>query len=196
MLEELGVVNMYGNYYKFKNLNDAVNLMGYKSHVIDGFNNTEEYIYEYIKGSPIKRWIFSGSAHSVIDNNSTQVPLKITKLENKKFFLICYSMESIYHQLNYKISQRYINKKETFNLKINDDKITHYLFKDINNSINLCRNHKWYFSNKEIKEPIYHIASYNKEIMIGSYENSILVQFHPERNAIGRKMLLNWLETN
>jgi GMP synthase-like glutamine amidotransferase len=193
-MSEVGVVNMYGNDYKCKNLIKGVNLIGYIPHTLDGFKNTEEYIYEYIKASPIKHWIFSGSAHQVIHKESTQVPLKLLELENKKFFFICYSMESIYHQLKYKISERYVNKKETFNLKIDDDKISHYLFKGLTSPINFHRNHKWYFSNKEIKEPINHIASYKREIMIGTYKNSTLVQFHPERNAVGRKLIMNWIE--
>ena len=105
-------------------------------------------------------------------------------------------MESIYHQLKYKISERYVNKKEIFDLKIDDNKKSLDLFKGLANPLKIHRNHKWYFSNKEIKEPINHIASYKKEIMIGTYKNSTLVQFHPERNAIGRKLMLNWIETN
>ena len=193
---EVGIVNMYGNNYKCKNLINAINLIGYIPHIIDGFKNTEEYVYEYIKTSSIKHWIFSGSAHAVILKESTQVPLKVLDLEDKRCFFICYSMESIYHQLKYKISERYVNKKEIFDLKIDDNKKSLDLFKGLANPLKIHRNHKWYFSNKEIKEPINHIASYKKEIMIGTYKNSTLVQFHPERNIIGRKLMLNWIETN
>jgi GMP synthase-like glutamine amidotransferase len=193
---EVGIVNMYGNNYKCKNLIIAINLIGYLPHIIDGFKNTEEYVYEYIKKSSIKHWIFSGSAHTVILKESTQVPLKVLDLEDKRCFFICYSMESIYHQLKYKIIERYVNKKEIIHLKIDDDKISLDLFKGLTSPLKIHRNHKWYFSNKEINEPICHIASYKKEIMIGTYKNSILVQFHPERNIIGRKLMLNWIETN
>jgi GMP synthase-like glutamine amidotransferase len=193
---EVGIVNMYGNNYKCKNLIKAINLIGYIPHTIDGFKNTEEYVYEYIKASPIKHWVFSGSAHTIILKESTQVPLKVLDLEDKRCFFICYSMESIYHQLKYKISERYVNKKEIFYLKIDDDKMSHNLFKGLTNPLYIYRNHKWYFSNKEIKEPINHIASYKKEIMLGTFKNSTLVQFHPERNAIGRKLMLNWIETS
>jgi anthranilate/para-aminobenzoate synthase component II len=127
---------------------------------------------------------------------STQVPLKVLDLEDKRCFFICYSMESIYYQLKYNISERYVNKKEIFYLKIDDDKMSHNLFKGLTNPLYIYRNHKWYFSNKEIKEPINHIASYKKEIMLGTFKNSTLVQFHPERNAIGRKLMLNWIETS
>jgi GMP synthase-like glutamine amidotransferase len=101
--------------------------------------------------SNIKKWIFSGSAHTVIYNDSPKVPMEIFNIPDKQFLLICYSMESVLHQLKVgEIKKRYENKKEKFRLKINTKLVKElnleYLFYGLKNTLHLYRNHHWYFN--------------------------------------------------
>ena len=57
------------------------------------FTTTIE-VFDKIKESNIKYWIFTGSAATVIMNDSPQIPIEIFDLADKEFLMICYSMES------------------------------------------------------------------------------------------------------
>jgi len=176
----------------FKYLVNAISLFGYKSHILDGVHMSKTEVYDFISKSPIHVWIFSGGDHTVIEKESPQVSLKLLQLKDKRFMFICYSMESILYQMEYPIKKRAINKKEYFNQTISSQ-VKSYLFNNISFPMKLRRNHRWYFSSKDIVKPVELIASYNGEAMIATYKNAVLVQFHPERSADGKKLLWNFL---
>lgn len=175
---EVGLVNMYDDLTNFKKLVKSIESLGYKPHIIDG--KSSEEVYDYIKGSSIKHWIFSGSDIAIVEKGSPQVPMKLFKL-NKKFMCLCYSMESVIVQLGYTLKDRKVNITENFNL-------------DLGITIKAHRNHRWYFDSDAIyKKPLYPIASYKGELMIALYKNAVLIQFHPERTADGKKLIEAWL---
>ena len=169
---------MYNTEAKCRPLIHSIQSLGYKTTVLDGFHND---VYDCVKGSPIEHWICSGGDSYVILESSPQLPMKLFSLK-KKFLCICYSMESVIHQLGYPIMKRFENKKEMFNLDVSG------------NILKVRRNHRWYFkSSVPLRKPLYSIASYNGELMIASYKNALLMQFHPERSADGKKLIMNWI---
>ena len=185
----IGVVNMYGHQKNFHYLVDTLSNLGYKPHILDGL---DKGVYNYISNSPIHLWIFSGGDHTVIEKESPQVSLKLLQLKDKRFMFICYSMESILHQMGYLIKKRTTHKKEYFNQTI-ASQVKSDLFRDIRFPMKFWRNHYWYFSSKDIVKPVDLLTSYNGEAMIATYKNAVLVQFHPERSADGKKLLWNFI---
>jgi len=195
---EIGIVSLSPNIKNIQYVTDSIILLGYTPYVLDLVHSTKEKIYYIIKRSKIKYWIFTGSPLCVVDRKSTQIPIEIYKLQNKKFMMICYSLESIVYQFKLPISIRYNLKKEIFDLDINTKNINDknkYLFQDINQPMRLWRNHYGYLSSKINIEPFEEISNYNGECMILSYKNSILVQFHPERTKDGIQFMSNWLKS-
>lgn len=189
----------------------CIKKLGYTPYIVD--YTTSDKIFEEIIKSNIKHWIFSGSPHMVIDSTSPIVPLNILNLKDKKFMLICYSMESILYQLDFPVIKRYENKKEKFRLKLDVKKIEK--IKKINILYNLRikpglrrgriqfyrlrlkRNHHYYIPSNVIdykKYPNMHlVSSYRKESMMIFYNNTIMVQFHPERTLDGYILINNWI---
>jgi len=188
---EIGIVSLYPNIKDIKYIVNAINMLGYSPYVLDLVRSTNRNIYNIIKKSNIKYWIFSGSPSMVIDRTSPQVPLEIYNLADKEFMLICYSMESVMYQMDIPISFRRQNKKEVIKLDINH--INHYIVKYSYSYINVWRNHYGYISSIINKSPFIELASYQGESMILLYKNSILVQFHPERTVDGLILIYNWI---
>jgi len=164
------------------------------------FTTTNDVLIK-IKNSNIKYWIFSGSAHTVIMDNSPQIPIEIFDIPDKEFLMICYSMESTLFQNKYQLKKRYQNKNEEFKLKINMDLVKklnkEYIFNGLTDKLSLQRNHHWYIpsllrntkNNKLFKE----VASYRGESMMIFFKNAILVQYHPERTTDGKILIKNWI---
>ena len=172
---------------------DSLISLGYKPDVIDGFIMGKQAIYEHIRDSPIKLWVFSGGDSYVIHGDSPQVSLKMLNLKDKRFMLICYSMESVLYQMNIPIVDRGINKKEFFNQTIPSQSKNHYLFEGIKTPMRSRRNHHWYFRKEDIKAPVELLASYNGEAMIAAYKNMVMIQYHPEGSVDGKKIIGNWI---
>jgi GMP synthase-like glutamine amidotransferase len=138
-------------------------------------------IYNEIRGSKIKHWIFSGSPHQVSES-SLQVPLDILTLP-MKFLLICYSMESFLVALGLPLVKRYALKREYFSLDIPDYPQQYY-----------WRNHYFYTPAREMVHPhLQLLAKYGREAMLAKYKNCTLVQFHPEKSRDGRHFIQEWL---
>ena len=159
--------------------------MGHRPHIIHGYSAKQEDIFSYIKKSSIRYWICSGSATTVNEPGSPQIPIELLSMKGKKFMMICYSMESILFQLGVKIHKRNVYKKELFRLAIPDDY-------GVKNPMVARRNHWWYFSPRSVPGLI---AEYDGEAMIAKYKNAILVQFHPEKTPDGKKFIAHWLTT-
>ncbi len=183
----IGIINYYPTLSGTKYLTHAMDLLGYKYQVY-----SHENIFQRIKQSSITHWIFSGSPTSVCKEDSPQIPMEIYKLKDKKYMMICYSMESILLQLGYPIRERYENRREYFTIQLPSAIRSLYLFKGIQSPIYLQRNHLRYIPASSLDG----ILSYNGEAMIALYKNSVLIQFHPEKTSDGRKMILNWLQSN
>lgn len=178
---EIGIVSLCSNIKYIKYVVNSVKVLGYTPYILDLYHGDKLKIFYIIKRSKISNWIFTGSSCSVIDKNAPQIPLDIYKLHDKKYMMICYSLESIAYQLKLPISFRQDNKKELFELQINNKKMK------------LWRNHYGYLSSDINIEPLQHIKSYNGECMILHYKNSILLQFHPERTRDGIEFIYKWI---
>jgi len=191
----IGVVNMTGTREGIKYIIEALTDLEYIPIIFD--YTTEEDIFNIISMSNIKNWIFSGSPHMVIDTNVPIVPLEIFNLSDKKFMLICYSMESVLYQLGFPVKKRFENKKEKFILTIDMKKVNNInktnIFTGLSNKLIMRRNHHYYIPSNIIDNNMELVSSYRKESMLIFYRNSILVQFHPERTPDGYKIIKNWI---
>ena len=198
---DIGIVSLYRNIKDIQKLDDAIKTLGYNTYVLDLAHSTKNKIYQIIKHSYIKHWIFSGSPYLVIDRISPQIPLELFKLTTKKYMFICYSLESVMYQLKYPISIRQELKRELFDLEVDDIKLkltqTQHLFDNINFPMKVWRNHYGYLSSHLIQRENNHITklvSYKGECMILLYKNSILIQYHPERTKDGIQLIDNWIK--
>jgi hypothetical protein len=166
--------------------------MGHAPFVLDAVPLSSSELLRAIDRSPIRHWIFSGSRYHIHHDGVPVVPMELLKTE-KRFLMICYSMESVLVQLGFPIRERYINRKETFNLSIPKEYQTHPLFKGIPSSMRGWRDHRYYFPRDVLTPPVYLLSSYNGEAMIATYKNAVLIQYHPEKTKDGRQLLENWI---
>jgi GMP synthase-like glutamine amidotransferase len=171
---------------------DAVEELGATPHIINGTTLSEQELLTTIQRSPIRHWILSGSRYNIHHPGVPVVPMELFKTD-KRFLMICYSMESVLVQLGFPIRERYINRKESFNLSIPKEYQTHPLFKGIPSSMRGWRDHRYYFPRDVLTPPVYLLSSYNGEAMIATYKNAVLIQYHPEKTKDGRQLLENWL---
>lgn len=186
---------MYSKEDGCKYIAEALTILGHTAHVINGFKENECDVYTYIKKSPIKHWIFSGSACYVKDPKSKQVPLGLLALKEKCFMMICYSMESVLVGLGYPLSNRIKRRRELFYFTVPPAVRSQGLFTDMPIRTVMLRNHLQYFVSRRIGPPVNLMASYHGEAMMLSYKNSLLVQFHPEKTIDGILLIKNWLVT-
>jgi GMP synthase-like glutamine amidotransferase len=187
----IGIVNMHKDAIDIQRLIQAVTAMGYSPYILNGTTANQQVLFHRIQKSPIRHWIFSGSRYAVL-HMEHQVPMALLETD-KKFMMICYSMQSILVQLDVPIKRRYIRRTEPFHLTVPREHKDHPLFKGIPSPMNVWRDHQWYFSKADIPSPVKLLASYNGEVMIATYKNAVLVQHHPERTADGKRFLENWL---
>jgi len=195
---EVGVLDMFpgerGSWYIIRALFE----LGYNPVVLnmDTVVAKKQSLAKLIGRSGIKHWIFSGSPQRVHNASSVQIPLNCLAFKDKEFLLICYSMESVLNQLKFEVRERFENKKEYFNLHIQQTKAyiygKSYLFKGISNPMYCWRNHRWYTPALR-DEPLVELASYRGELMMAFYKNLLFTQFHPERSYDGKKFMRNWL---
>ena len=189
---KIGIINMHKNRIDINALVDAIKELGAIPYIINGTTLSEQELSNTIQRSPIRHWIFSGSRYHIHQEGVPTVPLELLKTE-KRFLMICYSMESVLVQLGFPIRERYINRKETFNLSVPKEYQTHPLFKGIPSSMRGWRDHRFYFPRDVLTPPVYLLSSYNGEAMIATYRNAVLIQYHPEKTKEGRQLLENWL---
>ena len=193
---KIGIVNMTGFPEGIKYVIKSIIDLGHQPIIFEYTTSNE--ILNKIMLSDIKKWIFSGSPHMVIDTTSPVVPLEIFNLKHKQFILICYSMDSVLYQFGLPIKKRYENKEENFNLIINKKKIEEIQKQDIfiglPMKLRLRRNHHYYIPNNFKKyNNLELVSSYRRESMLLFYKNAILLQFHPERTSDGYKIIANWI---
>ena len=192
---KIGIINMYKNRIDINALVDTIKELGAIPYIINGTTLSEQELSNTIQRSPIRHWIFSGSRYHIHQEGVPTVPLELLKTENtnKRFLMICFSMESVLVQLGFPIRERYINRKEFFHLSIPKEYQTHPLFKGLPSSMRGWRDHRYYFPRDVLTPPVYLLSSYNGEAMIATYRNAVLTQYHPEKTKDGRQLLENWV---
>lgn len=172
---QVGVIDFYYPRKGISPLLESLTKLGYTAKVISG----ESVSLKQIQESPIKKWIMSG-AHRNALTDEYQVPQQITKLKDKEFLLICYSMESFLHQMGYPIFCRKENKKENILLKFPEE-------------LKVFRNHYCYVPTFKLDSRINLINSYRGETMTALYKNITMTQWHPEKSVDGNEFLKKWL---
>jgi GMP synthase-like glutamine amidotransferase len=174
---------------------DAVEELGAIPHIMNATTLSEQELLTTIQRSPIRHWIFSGSRYHIHQEGVPVVPMELFKTEKteKRFLMICYSMESVLAQLGFPIQERYINRRGPFNLTVPKENQEHPLFKGIPSPMRVWRLHKFYFPRTVLRAPVHLLASYNGEAMVATYKNAVLVQYHPEKTKDGRQLIENWL---
>jgi len=188
----IGIVNMDKDRIYINPLVDAVEELGAIPYIINGTILSEQELLTTIQRSPIRHWIFSGSRYHIHQEGVPIVPMELFKTD-KRFLMICYSMESVLVQLGFPIQERYINRKGPFNLTVPKENQSHPLFKGIPNPMRVWRLHQFYFPRTVLIPPVHLLASYNGEAMVATYKNAVLVQHHPEKTKDGRQFLENWV---
>jgi GMP synthase-like glutamine amidotransferase len=191
-LMRIGIVNMHKDRIDITSLLEAVKELGCSPFILDAVPLSSIELLRAIQHSPIRHWIFSGSRYHIHHEGVPIVPMELFKTE-KRFLMICYSMESVLVQLGIPIQERYINRRGPFNLTVPKENQEHPLFKGIPSPMRVWRLHKFYFPRTVLKAPVHLLASYNGEAMVATYKNAVLVQYHPEKTAQGRQLLQNWL---
>lgn len=179
----VGIVNLYrqplGALYIFQ----AILALGHTPLLLQ-YNEPE--LYSKIQESNITHWIFSGSNHTVTRRNSPQISLKKLLLppQNaaKRFFCICYSMESVLLQLGHRIVRRPTGLKREIIPLLLRGKV-----------IRVWRNHRYFTPSLPDHSQAHEVASYNGESMMVTYKNITMTQFHPERTPDGYRILDAWL---
>ena len=165
-----------------------------------------------IVNSDITHWILTGSERYPYDSDAPRVPIELFSVKNKRFMLICYSMESALFEMGYTISTRPKPICEFFLHNFDHKKFTkkqtkkcNYrasnLIQSISTPVSLYRNHRVFITVDEFqqssREPCNNmnlLSEYNKEVMTVNYKNAIMVQWHPEKTPDGIIFLKNWLE--
>jgi len=175
----IGLVNMYPNSDQ-KKFRDTLHSLHCSVSFLDATKTTKENVFKTIQTSKIRNWIFTGSPLNVTDDNTYHVPLELLDLKDKAFFFICYSMESVLHQLGYPIVKRDVEKTEYFILEHSTELLKQpaYVF----------RNHHYYCPSSAIQA----LSEYNGEAMIVVYKNALMTQFHPEKTADGLDMIQSY----
>ena len=174
----VGIVNFYKSKTDYiNNLCDALKFIGYNIVVI----NYKDDWFNIIKSSHIRKWFLSGSSFSVLDNKSPQIRKEILYLTSKRFFLVCYSMESFLFNMGCNLIKRKKYISESIILNMN------------NNKLDVFRNHQYYIEPESLKPGMKLIAIYNDETMTVKYKNIMMTQWHPENSIDGIKILNHWL---
>jgi GMP synthase-like glutamine amidotransferase len=172
----IGIVDFSKRPKKNDSLQEALKILGNDIFVV---HHADDW-FNIVKSSRIKHWIMTGSAYDVFGNKSPQIDTRITQLVNKRFLLICYSMESFLLQMGCKLSRRE-RTKETFMLNDNGA-----LF-------NAWRNHNTFIPTDGLQPGIRLLAEYKNETMTAKYKNILMTQWHPEKTDDGIIFLSNWL---
>ena len=184
----IGIVDMYVQKLE-RGISDILRDNGYQTVVLDAMKMTGQAVAQSIARSTINRWIFTGSNGNVHDDDAPVVPLEIVTMP-KSFLLICYSMESILYQMDKHILvKRPEVRREEF--KMERPMALSALFHKVQPLMSLQRNHRYYIETGTMQQGC-EIASHQGEVMIGLYENCVLVQYHPERTPDGLLMIKNW----
>ena len=164
--------------YKLRHyLPNALASIGCDITVID---SDDDYI-DIIKHSPITHWIFTGSDYDVMKKTTPKLSLDILNIRNKRFLLVCYSMESVLQQLGCHLIKRPNAMKGRFDLIMNGVKIEAY------------RNHYTYVVPESIKRGMRLLATYKGDTMNVSYKNLMMTQWHPEITEDGIVFMKEWL---
>jgi GMP synthase-like glutamine amidotransferase len=166
-------------------------MMGGTPFILDGTILSEHEILHRVQKSPIKRWIFSGSDHTVLDQDHLQVPMALLNTD-KKFMMICYAMQSILYQLGIPIKRRHVNRYEEIHMTIPKEHRTNPLLKNVSNPMTSWRDHQWYFSKVDIPPSVTVLASYRGEAMIATYKNAVLHHLLLEKTLDGLEFFKNW----
>lgn len=171
---KVGLVNLYTKSKGITYLRDSLQILELD---IDEYSIHNPNLISIMKSSKITHWIFSGSDSDVENPKSPQIPLDMFHIPNKKFLLICYSMESLLFQLQFPILRR--TKKAKGFIQLHD--------------MLVWRNHYSYTPSNTIHSPVKALESYKGDLMTATYKNALLTQWHPERSPDGILFLLKWL---
>lgn len=156
---------------------------------IEMYDYTENH-YEIMRKSTIIHWIFTGSPMDVTKDDAPQLDTRILRMEGKRVFLICYSMESILYQLGCKLVKRERNRKRIFFMDI---LYNNYLTTGLRSPIRAWRNHETYIPVSSLKPSIKLQMMFEGEVMTCFYKNATMTQWHPEHGDDGNRFLINWL---
>lgn len=167
----IGLLNMYKNVDDARHIREALSFFG----KVDEIQYSESWAFD-IEKSTATHWFVSGSDSNVYDDNAPRLDIRMIFLP-KKFFLICYSMQSfLHHVLKQDIFQFYLMK-----------------FIEEDNGTLLWRNHSWGF--KSLSHPLTSIETFADGIVKKcSFLNLTMRQYHPERTVDGLLEMKQFLE--
>ena len=134
-----------------------------------------------IRNSRIKHWFLTGSAYDVLQPGTPQITTDLLTMTDKRFFLICYSMESLLLHLGCRLIKRPKSARERFSLLMRGKQIDAW------------RNHYTYVVPDSLKSGMRCLATYDGETMTVEYKNTMMTQWHPEKTEDGVRFIHQWL---
>ena len=180
----IGVVNFNkDNSIPIKLITELAN-RGYAVYMIHHY---DDYVNIIKKMDEITYWFFSGSEFMPNHNKSPQLDKEILKIKDKKFMMVCYSMEIFCKLLEMKL--------DNYNDSIKKISKFHDAF--LGKTIEGWRNHKYYLSEKSAKD-ITILGTLENEVMTAKYTKKsdfLLVQWHPPYTDDGKELLTKWLSS-
>lgn len=167
-IRKVGVINCYKDSRNIATLVRAVRMLGCAPVV---FDVSDPYWVHVARASPIQHWIASGSEWNVVELGAPKLPPSLLLDPQKHWFFVCYSMQSVLHQLGARIHKLPLYKKEA-------EAIDSRLY---------WRNHGWAFDSAGVQglrltDPMYAKDGSLMRCLLG---NAILTQYHPERTLEG-----------
>jgi GMP synthase-like glutamine amidotransferase len=176
----VGIVNMYKSSHGALYIAQAILALGHTPLLLQ---YTEPNLYEKIRDSAIRHWIFSGSNQTVTHKLSPRIRVpKLLQMWEKTFFLICYSMESALLELGHPVKRRPSGVKREIIPLLLKGKL-----------IRVWRNHRYFVPSLPDHSQVHEYASYAGESMYAEYKNLTMTQFHPERTPDGYILLKSWI---
>lgn len=178
----VGILNFHKHVYQVQPLLEAVKSLGHVPVVVPSNQQHDiSYALHYIETSSIRHWIGSGSEWNVDQSDSPKLDDSLLRMRNKKFFLICYSMQSFLHH----VCGCSIQRMPQIVQKI-----------EMVHSIPLWRNHNYAFFKAELdrqkKYSLQNIQTFqDKFVMSLSCGNVWMTQYHPERTEYGVRVILS-----
>ena len=172
-MKPVGIINCYKSIDNIVHVLQALQELGHDCTVVDA-----KEVSSVLPSSPIRHWIGTGSEYDVHDVDAPRISETIANYTEKRFLLICYSMQSfLVHAHNCTITRMPSEKQAHECLHFNS----------------IWRNHKWAFKPFDIASPSFSNAQVFDDGYVASLEcqNILMTQYHPERTRDGIESILN-----
>ena len=175
----VGILNCYRNAAHAQYVIEAVRHLGHIPVCVYVTRYSMKETLDWVHQSNIRHWIGTGSDYNVCDHDAPCYDESILRMRNKKFLLICYSMQSfLAHVCKCQITKlpSYVQEMQTIG------------------GVQLWRNHHFGFYKTDVFSKKYSIQNVqtfaDAIVMSATCGNVWMTQYHPERSKQGTFIVL------